>query len=164
VSTFRFAGLALALAVCAPSALAQHGNGWTIAATPAGGAARSIGWYANGCIRGAVALPLEGLGWRVLRPQRNRNWGHPAMIAALRESVALGWLPRMPQIFPVQTRVTGMALSYNISVPLFGGFAPLIAASLIQLTGSKLSPSFYLIGTALVSLAALIGLRAKMRV
>jgi len=85
VSTFRFAGLALALAVCAPSALAQHGNGWTIAATPAGGAARSIGWYANGCIRGAVALPLEGLGWRVLRPQRNRNWGHPAMIAALRE-------------------------------------------------------------------------------
>lgn len=87
MSTLRFAGLALALAACAstPPALAQHGNGWTIAATPAAGAARAIGWYANGCIRGAVALPPEGPGWRVLRPQRNRNWGHPALIAALRE-------------------------------------------------------------------------------
>jgi len=83
----------------------------------------------------------------------------------LLKSFFSGALPSlMAKIFPVQTRVTGMALSYNISVPLFGGFAPLIAASLIQLTGSKLSPSFYLIGTALVSLAALIGLRAKMRV
>jgi MFS transporter, MHS family, proline/betaine transporter len=57
-----------------------------------------------------------------------------------------------------------MALSYNISVPLFGGFAPLIAQSLMQLTGSKLSPSFYLIGTALVSLVALIALRTRLRV
>jgi penicillin-insensitive murein DD-endopeptidase len=85
VSRNRFATLALALAVAAPPALAQDGNGWTIAATPAAGAARVIGYYANGCIRGAVALPLEGPGWRVLRPQRNRNWGHPDLIAALRE-------------------------------------------------------------------------------
>ena len=85
MSASRIAGLALALAVCALPAAAQHGNGWTIAATPAAGAARAIGWYANGCIRGAVALPLEGAGWRVLRPQRNRYWGHPDMIAAVRE-------------------------------------------------------------------------------
>src|SRR5574341_2474466 len=85
VTTLRFAGLALALAASAPPALAQHGNGWSIAATPAAGAARAIGYYANGCIRGAVALPLEGPGWRVLRPQRNRNWGHPDLVATLRE-------------------------------------------------------------------------------
>lgn len=83
----RYAGLALALAVCAsaPHALGQAGNGWTIAATPAAGAARAIGYYANGCIRGAVTLALEGPGWRVLRPHRNRNWGHPTLIATLRE-------------------------------------------------------------------------------
>jgi MFS transporter, MHS family, proline/betaine transporter len=83
----------------------------------------------------------------------------------LLKSFFSGALPSlMAKIFPVQTRVSGMALSYNISVPLFGGFAPLIAQSLIELTGSKLSPSFYLIGTALVSLAALIVLRARLRV
>lgn len=83
----RFAGLALAFSACAgvTPALAQQGNGWTIAATPAAGAARAIGSYANGCIRGAVALGLEGPGWRVLRPQRNRYWGHPELIAAVRE-------------------------------------------------------------------------------
>jgi MHS family proline/betaine transporter-like MFS transporter len=82
----------------------------------------------------------------------------------LLKSFFSGALPSlMAKIFPVQTRVTGMALGYNISVPLFGGFAPLIAQSLIELTGSKLSPSFYLIGTALVSLAALIALRARVR-
>ncbi|MFO0985883.1 MAG: penicillin-insensitive murein endopeptidase [Alphaproteobacteria bacterium] len=85
MTAFRFATLALALALPALPALAQHGNGWTVASTPAAGAARAIGYYANGCIRGAVALPLEGPGWRVLRPQRNRNWGHPDMVAALRE-------------------------------------------------------------------------------
>jgi MHS family proline/betaine transporter-like MFS transporter len=82
----------------------------------------------------------------------------------LLKSFFSGALPSlMAKIFPVQTRVTGMALSYNISVPLFGGFAPLIAQVLIELTGSKLSPSFYLIGTALVSLVALIALRARLR-
>ncbi len=85
VTVFRSAAFALALSLFAPPALAQHGNGWTIASTPAAGAARAIGYYANGCIRGAVALPLEGPGWRVLRPQRNRNWGHPDTVATLRE-------------------------------------------------------------------------------
>ena len=39
---------------------------------------------------------------------------------------------------------------------LFGGAAPLYMTALIELTGSKLMPSFYLIVTALLSLAVLI--------
>ena len=39
-----------------------------------------------------------------------------------------GVLPSlMAEIFPTRTRSTGMALSYNTSVPIFGGFAPLIS-------------------------------------
>ena len=87
VTKARLASLALALAACAAMAPAfgQTGNGSTVAATPAAGAARAIGFYANGCIRGAVSLELEGTGWRVLRPHRNRYWGHPELIATLRE-------------------------------------------------------------------------------
>jgi penicillin-insensitive murein endopeptidase len=86
VDKIRAGGLALAfVALAATPAAAQSGNGWEIAATPAAGAARAIGWYANGCIQGAAALALEGPGWRVLRPQRNRYWGHPALIAAVGE-------------------------------------------------------------------------------
>jgi MFS transporter, MHS family, proline/betaine transporter len=68
-----------------------------------------------------------------------------------------GVLPAlMAELFPTRTRGTGMALSYNISVPLFGGFAPTIATWLIHVTGSDLAPSFYLVATAAVSLLVLI--------
>jgi MHS family proline/betaine transporter-like MFS transporter len=83
---------------------------------------------------------------------------------SLLKSFFSGALPSlMGRIFPVRTRVSGMALSYNISVPIFGGFAPLVAQSLIELTGSKLAPSYYLLATALLSLAALAVLRRKLR-
>jgi MHS family proline/betaine transporter-like MFS transporter len=71
--------------------------------------------------------------------------------------------PLMAKIFPVKTRVTGMSLSYNVSVPIFGGFAPFFAQSLIGLTGSKLAPSYYMIATAALSLAALLVLRRRYR-
>jgi len=68
----------------------------------------------------------------------------------------------MAEIFPTRTRVTGMALSYNISVPIFGGFAPFISTWLIELTGSSLASSFYLMLTALVSLGALVLVRNRL--
>ena len=42
-----------------------------------------IGFYAHGCIAGAVALPINGPAWQVMRLSRNRNWGHPDLIALL---------------------------------------------------------------------------------
>lgn len=84
----RLIGAGLALACFAVPAWAETGKPWTAATLPAPGAARVIGSYANGCIQGAVALPLDGPGWRVLRPQRNRNWGHPLLISALRSLAA----------------------------------------------------------------------------
>ncbi len=44
---------------------------------------RSIGFYAKGCIAGAKALPINGETWQVMRLSRNRNWGHPQLIALL---------------------------------------------------------------------------------
>ena len=45
--------------------------------------ARSIGFYAKGCLAGAQALPINGQTWQVMRLSRNRNWGNPALIAFL---------------------------------------------------------------------------------
>src|SRR5215510_15377915 len=45
--------------------------------------ARSIGFYAKGCLAGAVALPINGKTWQVMRLSRNRNWGHPKLIELL---------------------------------------------------------------------------------
>src|SRR3982751_1537956 len=50
---------------------------------PADMRARSIGFYAHGCLAGGVALPINGKTWQVMRLSRNRNWGHPELIAFL---------------------------------------------------------------------------------
>ena len=60
-----------------------------LVAEPSAGSPRSIGSYAKGCIGGAVPLPQEGPNWQVMRPARNRAWGHPALIAAI-EHLAAG--------------------------------------------------------------------------
>ena len=51
--------------------------------TPAPGPAEAIGSYERGCLEGAVALPANGPNWQVMRPSRNRAWGHPVLIALL---------------------------------------------------------------------------------
>ncbi len=43
--------------------------------------ARVIGGYARGCLAGAVALPADGPGFQVMRPSRQRMYGHPRLIA-----------------------------------------------------------------------------------
>lgn len=73
-----------------------------------------------------------------------------------------GALPSyMAKIFPAATRVSGLSLSYNIGVAIFGGFAGFFAQVLIQLTGSKISPSYYIMVTALLSLTALLIVRRR---
>ena len=57
--------------------------------------------------------------------------------------------------FPVETRAVGVAFAFSVSVTIFGGFAPFFATWLIAQTGDPLSPSYYLMATALMSVAAL---------
>jgi MFS transporter, MHS family, proline/betaine transporter len=59
------------------------------------------------------------------------------------------------ELFPIRIRTTAVSTSYSLAVAIFGGFAPLIIASLIGVTGSNLAPSYYVIFAAAISLAAL---------
>ena len=51
--------------------------------SPAPLEARTIGFYAKGCLAGGVALPINGETWQVMRVSRNRNWGHPKLVEFL---------------------------------------------------------------------------------
>jgi MHS family proline/betaine transporter-like MFS transporter len=75
-----------------------------------------------------------------------------------------GVLPSLlSEQFPVETRAVGVAFSYSISVTIFGGFAPFVATWLIKQTGDSLSPSYYLMATALLSIIALLAIQARAR-
>lgn len=59
--------------------------------------------------------------------------------------------------FSVKVRSTGVAISYNIAVMIFGGFAQLIVTWLLHVTGSLLTPALYLLfGAALGILGSLL--------
>lgn len=65
---------------------------------------------------------------------------------ALLKSIYFSTVPSlMADLFPAATRASGMAISYNIAVTVFGGFAPLICSLLITATGTALAPSYYLV-------------------
>lgn len=61
------------------------------------------------------------------------------------------WASLLAQQFPTRVRFSGIAMSYNISVTLFSGFAPLAAALLIQQTGDPASPALYVAATAAIT-------------
>ncbi|MBS4083972.1 MAG: penicillin-insensitive murein endopeptidase, partial [Rhizobiales bacterium] len=65
----------------APNAPAKELFGRKTDAAPL--AARAIGFYSKGCLAGGIALPVNGKTWQVMRLSRNRNWGHPDLIAFL---------------------------------------------------------------------------------
>ena len=72
--------LPLSLLLLASALPVQAGNGWSTVAYPLAGPPEVIGSYAAGCIAGAVPLPLVGDGYQVMRPSRNRYYGHPLLI------------------------------------------------------------------------------------
>ncbi|MCC7273686.1 MAG: penicillin-insensitive murein endopeptidase [Alphaproteobacteria bacterium] len=61
-------------------AAAAEPNGWTTVSTPSPGPPTIVGRTAHGCIGGAAALPVDGVGYQALRPGRRRNFGHPATV------------------------------------------------------------------------------------
>ncbi|MEL7291281.1 MAG: penicillin-insensitive murein endopeptidase [Pseudomonadota bacterium] len=60
---------------------ATHATPWEQVKHPSPHFPQAIGSYANGCLTGAEALPLDGDGYQVLRAERARYYGHPNAIS-----------------------------------------------------------------------------------
>jgi MHS family proline/betaine transporter-like MFS transporter len=97
--------------------------------------------------------------WLVLAPTLLTLLIVQAVVGAL-AAAYMGPLPAlMSEMFPTRMRTTGLSVSYSFGVAIFGGFAPFINAWLIQTTGSKVAPSFYLMFAAAISLLGLMAVR-----
>ena len=62
------------------------------------GRPQPIGSYTNGCLIGAQPLPYKGVGYQVIRMNKNRYYGHPDMISYLQrlgERAKVAGLPTM---------------------------------------------------------------------
>ncbi|WP_130100284.1 MFS transporter [Siccibacter turicensis] len=64
----------------------------------------------------------------------------------------------LSEMFPTRVRYTGLGLAYSLSNALFSGCAGLIITGLIKQTGNLDIPAWYVMATAIVSIAALMTL------
>jgi len=121
-----------------------------------------------GCVKVMTASPAAALvlGW----PMFKFLVSNPSVLSLTIVEVILGIilafyfgpLPALlAEMFPTNIRSTGMSVSYNLGVTLFGGFAPLILTWLVARTGSLLAPSYYYMVVAIVSLIGLTVARTK---
>jgi len=59
------------------------------------------------------------------------------------------------EIFPTRGRSAWMSSSYALAVAIFGGFAPYVSQWLIDMTGSKMAPTAYVMAAAVMAAAAI---------
>jgi MHS family proline/betaine transporter-like MFS transporter len=88
-----------------------------------------------------------------------------SLIGAIVGFVVLGllYVPQLatisatfPAMFPTPVRFAGFAIAYNISTSIFGGTAPAVSASLIDLTGNMLVPAYFMMGACVVGAISLL--------
>lgn len=104
---------------------------------------------------GLLAYPM--FAFVIAHPSRD-NLFAVQLLATLMLGFMAGPIPGLlGGLFATPIRSTGMAISYNVSVTLFGGLAPLTITWLTGLTASRFIPAYYLGAAALLSLI-LVGL------
>lgn len=76
------------------------------------------------------------------------------LVFALFEAMFQGVMPAlMTESFPMRIRYTGLSVSYNFAMALFGGTTPLVCTWLIKITGGNVwMPAYYLIATCIIGI------------
>lgn len=78
-----------------------------------------------------------------------------ALLTLLGGLSAAAAMTALSEAFPNAVRSSGVAVSYAVSVAVFGGTTQFMLAWLIGTTGSRLSPAYYVIVSSMISLWAM---------
>lgn len=60
----------------------------------------------------------------------------------------------LTEIMPSSVRIAGFSVAYSLATSVFGGLTPMIATYLVQSSGSKSMPAFWLMLAAIISFIA----------
>ena len=69
----------------------------------------------------------------------------------------------MVEAAPLSVRCTAVALGYNITLGVIGGFTPLFATWLVDRTGEEIAPAFLIMGAAAVTFLTVLRFRETYR-
>jgi MHS family citrate/tricarballylate:H+ symporter-like MFS transporter len=104
----------------------------------------------------ALATSYPALHWLVAAP----SFGH-MLLVLLWFSFFFGMyngatIAAMTEVMPTEVRVAGFSVAYSLATALFGGLTPVISTAIIEATGDKASPAWWL------SIAAACGMIATL--
>ncbi|WP_345817613.1 MFS transporter (plasmid) [Paraburkholderia sp. PREW-6R] len=103
---------------------------------------------------GVVVVP--SFAWLIARPVPS-TFVVACALLGLAISAYQGPMPAvLSELFPSRVRTTGLALTHNLAVATFGGFAPLIITWAVSTTHSKLVPAAYVATAACISILCLL--------
>ena len=106
----------------------------------------------------ALFTTYPALNWLVSNPSYEHMLAVELWLSFLYGSYNGATIVALTEIIPIQIRTTGFSLAYSLATALFGGFTPLVSTWLIETTGDKASPGYWmamaggmgLIATALI--------------
>ncbi len=106
------------------------------------------------CSALAVVTAYPALSWLIAHP----SFGNMVMVelwlSFLYGSYNGATIVALTEIIPMQVRTTGFSLAYSLATALFGGMTPLLSTWLIEATGDKAAPGWWMTGAAAISLFA----------
>lgn len=90
--------------------------------------------------------PCQGLAWAII------GFALLGLVFLPQLGTISGTFPAM---FPAHVRYAGMAIGYNVATAAFGGTVASVDDALVNATGNRYMPAFYMMAAMLVGMLAL---------
>jgi MFS transporter, MHS family, citrate/tricarballylate:H+ symporter len=94
------------------------------------------------------------LKWLVASPGFGRMLEVELWLSFLYASYNGAMVVALTEVMPVDVRTVGFSLAYSLATALFGGFTPAVATGLIEWSGDKASPGWWMTAAAACGLTA----------
>ena len=102
-------------------------------------------WPIMGLFSGlALFTAYPALSWLVANPSYQHMLAVELWLSFLYGSYNGATVAALTEIIPARIRTTGFSLAYSLATALFGGFTPLVSTWLIESTGDKASPGYWM--------------------
>jgi len=103
-----------------------------------------------------IVTAYPALAWLVVEPTFRKMLMVELWLSFLYASYNGAMVVALTEVVPASVRTAGFSLAYSLATALFGGFTPAVSTALIEYTGDKAAPGFW------VSFAGVCGLCATL--
>jgi MHS family citrate/tricarballylate:H+ symporter-like MFS transporter len=106
------------------------------------------------CSALAAVTAYPALSWLIAQPSFGNMVIVELWLSFLYGSYNGATIVALTEIIPVQVRTTGFSLAYSLATALFGGMTPLLSTWLIEASGDKAAPGYWMACAGAISLVA----------